>query len=645
MAELIVRLIWAAGIMISSLFMKLPPGEWGWKLSLGVSAYAIAAYLLERRDMRNAGVSGILGVFDAGVVAALAAFGGSIDHYGFLVLAPTAYAAARHGANSAAMAPLAASMILAAANLSPEPVGQSMLLVQALGILSVGLLLSLGKTVVTITERIEVPVPTAMAPAPEVIELPPASDTTQYLALRESFRKLRDYAESMERKTKRDRIVSALFDAAHGTGEAIQQRLAHKLRDLTGVEGVSLYTVAQMADQLVVTATSGTLPIGMDTRSFDISGVHTDGLIKRRVDSLVKALRDANGTEQRSATVLIRDRGRLYGAICLVDSNPERIQKAIDLSDTAATTIGSMLREDIDNTNLTQRLKQAELLYTISTVTDGAETPTSLCSRVVREMWDILPLDHLSVHILDESGTIQAARAGATASLTDMIQFPAGPGPEGWAASGCPEVMIFDTSEDTRVDRVQAIKRRIGSFLMLPIQFGDKAFGFVAAATHRNAGIDSAELEALRVITAELTQAIGRIEAPLNRASGIMTPAEFAREVGGAKGCFILIEPVRKEELEGEFGRPAIEMALKTFTRRMKQRLPSAARLCRRSEGDFVVFLPAATQEFARSWANDAVTNASMIGVKTPDGRAKIPLALRAKVSESLEFAEVGMAA
>jgi hypothetical protein len=55
--------------------------------------------------------------------------------------------------------------------------------------------------------------------------------------------------------------------------------------------------------------------------------------------------------------------------------------------------------------------------------------------------------------------------------------------------------------------------------------------------------------------------------------------------------------------------------------------------MTRRNEGDYVVFIPSTDSEFVRRWANDAATLASLVGVRTPDGSTRIPLALRAKVA------------
>jgi len=208
-------------------------------------------------------------------------------------------------------------------------------------------------------------------------------------------------------------------------------------------------------------------------------------------------------------------------------------------------------------------------------------------------------------------------------------------GLQGWVEGGCPEVNIFDTGDDSRVDRTLSLRKRVGSLIMIPIQYAERAIGFLCAATHHSGGIDIPEMETLRVITSEMSQAVGRLEAPVRGPSGLLTPREFQEAIGSDDyGCYIFLEPIKRDALLEEFGAPSLDMALQQYGRRIRQKLPRGGLMCRRAEGDFVVFLRNTTETYSRQWANEAVASASLVGVTTPDGRHKIPLALRAKVSE-----------
>jgi GAF domain-containing protein len=423
-----------------------------------------------------------------------------------------------------------------------------------------------------------------------------------------------------------------LFDVTSGNPDRVQQRVTQKLRDLTGVLGISLHTTAEYADTLVVRASSGDLPERMLTSSIPIPGVTGETQLKRQFDQWMRALRSGDATAN-SRSIVLKTRHRVVGILCLSDPSGERLQRAADLLDEIAPSIAQLLADDLEQELLRKRLKEAELLYTVSTITQGAESSLAIAARVVRELWTSFDLDHLAVHFVDMSGTMTAASEGATASLFPHLQLGGEVGLDGWLALQAPEIVMNDATEDDRVDKRVAIQKRVGSYAVFPIRFGEEPFGFLTAATHRVGGIDVAEAETLRILTAELSQAVGRLESQQG-ISGLVTPGEFqAAMARGLNGSLVYLEPVRRDEIVAEFGEPAYEHAIRNFARRLKTKLPAGGMLCRRREGDYVAFLRDVTEAFASSWSNEASAMAAMIGVSTPDGRAKIPLALRAKVS------------
>ena len=96
-----------------------------------------------------------------------------------------------------------------------------------------------------------------------------------------------------------------------------------------------------------------------------------------------------------------------------------------------------------------------------------------------------------------------------------------------------------------------------------------------------------------------------------------------------------MLEPIKRNSLIENYGRPAMTHAFRQFATRIRAKLPSGGALCRKGEGGLVVFLPDANEDFAAEWANDAAATASMIGLRTPDGSARIPLPMRAKVART----------
>jgi GAF domain-containing protein len=225
--------------------------------------------------------------------------------------------------------------------------------------------------------------------------------------------------------------------------------------------------------------------------------------------------------------------------------------------------------------------------------------------------------------------------------LLDIILFAGGIGLPGWLKIGAPEVWIPNVQEDSRCPREEALKLRIGSFAMLPIQYGDEPYGYLVAATNRSGGVDVSEIELLRAVASELSQAIARLEHDDILASGIATAAEFqaAIELGG--GHLVQLQPLRKELLLEQFGKPALDRAFRTLVRKLRARLPSGSLVFRRDDGDFLVYLRSVPAEFAVNWANEVSAIASMIGVSDAKGSRRIPLPMRAKVAANVALDRV----
>jgi GGDEF domain-containing protein len=253
----------------------------------------------------------------------------------------------------------------------------------------------------------------------------------------------------------------------------------------------------------------------------------------------------------------------------------------------------------------------------------------------VREVETIIDTDHLSIHWLDDGYSIMAAHMGATYQALDAVSFAHGPGVEGWLSVGAPELNMIDISKDARCNSEVSLKMRIGSLCVVPIQFSDKPFGFVCATTCRTGGLDTPEIETLRVVAAEMGQALARLRSAGEPQAGLMTPREFQQRVQEqGEGCIVALETLRKKQLSETFGRPAIEHAQRQLALRIRSKLPSGGCICRRSQGDYAVYLPGCDEPFARSWANEIAALASMIGLRTPDGKSRIPLAVRGKAAK-----------
>lgn len=625
MFESIFRIVVACGLAFVGVRSQALPLDWAWKASLLYGTWTLLSMLLERRGLRNPTFSTATAVVEIGLIAFLLARMGLMPAYAFTLLIPSAVAVARHRAFASTLAPVAGAIVFSSASFAARPAPWTE--TATLSVLIAALVFVATPKV--ITEKVIQAVETPALPNPESTDTDIARS---YLELRENFRRLRDHYQTLERRTRRDRISCQMSEASLGTGASLQQRVTDKLRELTNIDGVALFACAEYSETLVVKATSGTTLDAAKTTAIPIAGSINETSLRHQFDLWMKSLRSASDN-RFSRTIVLKDRNRVVGVVTLTDSSPDHLQKAYEIAEEAAPIMGQMLQAESDSEILRKRLKEAELLYSIANIGLGATTAVSLAGRVVRELWGAVDLDHLSIQFLDGTDLMPVATEGASAALFPHLQFAHGSGVEGWIAADAPEIFIFDTTSDDRVAKKDALQRRVGSYAVLPLRQGEAVIGMLAAACHRSGGIDLTEIETLRVVSAEVSQALARLEE-MKGIEGLATPREFSEMVAQVEnGCLVYLEPANKERILEDFGQAALDHALRTFARRMRPTLPAGSAICRRSEGDFVALLRDVAEPFARAWANQATATASLIGLKTADGRARIPLGLKARVS------------
>jgi hypothetical protein len=392
--------------------------------------------------------------------------------------------------------------------------------------------------------------------------------------------------------------------------------------------------LAQFSNALVVRSTIGEYPDELQDSAFEVDAGQAAIVVRERAEQAVRALLPP---EERAslATVLLHHQGRLIGQVSLGHAHPAKVADTRRIAEEIAPFLASLIVEENEKSSAELRLRETEVLYEIAVTASGANTPTSLAARVVRELFPVMDVDHLGVAWLDGEQSILASHAGAGIRFIDAMTFTEGNGIPGWVRAGCPEIHIFSVADDSRCTPEQTLRLRVSSYCAVPIQFTDRAFGYVSAATHRVGGIDLPVLAMLRTVAAEMGQAISRLQGASESGSeGLMTANEFQRFVTETgEGCMVVLETLRKDQLFESFGRPAVDHALRQLAIHMRARLPQGGALCRRINGDFAAFLVGCDEAFASSWANEVAAGASMIALRTPDGRARIPLAIRARVA------------
>jgi len=637
MFERAVRLLLAGSAVLLSGLAVPEAFDTVWKASAVAAAHGAILFVLDVRGRRNPGVAGAAAAVDAALLAVVLGAIGRLEDFGFLVLAPAAYATVRFGIHAAAVAPLAAAALLgpglAAARAEPSP----KLLVQALAVLAVGLLLNQRR----VSES------AAFFPIPAAPPDEDGEEPSALLELRESYRQLKDQYRNLEVRARRDRLVRTLAEAEPAPGQSAGVALAERLRSVADCRSVTLYTLSQDGTRMVVQAVSGAPGGSLAERAVSVDVRDSAAAMK---DKLHRALRSAFVDDEPPpmANVLLLERGRVVGMVHATAETEEALERAQIALEDAAPYLARRLSEDRRRAAFERRLRETELLYELSSTMSGSSTPNVAAARLVRELFPVLGVDHLSIHWVEDGEQYTASQAGARLRFLDAMSFAGGPGLAGWLAIGAPELAIFDTGEDARCDATEFLKRRVRSCCVVPIADGERLIGFVCAASHRTGGIQESQVRCLRALALELGRAVSRMVRGRSEPEGLMTPAEFRRAAAQCpEGAFVHLETLRQDALVEAFGRPAIEHALRKLAVRIRSRLPSGGAVCRRDEMDFVVLLPGLSESAATQWANEAATHASIIGLRTPDGSARIPLAVRARVAPlgSEEGAEAQAAA
>lgn len=627
MVEFVVRLLFAVALVAMGFFnVAGVEFDLAWKAAALTGAFGVLIGLAERRHLRNPGVAGLIAVVDALALALVVGKLGGLETFGFVVLLPIGYAAARFGSLPSAMAPLASAAMLVAnfalRREDPTPI----LLGQAGLVLALGLLTNQRRIVMTVTREVADGNPAIESE--ESLEQPVPEG---YLQLRESYRTLRDEFRDLQRRSRRDRLTVRLIETRRHRGLAFYRNLAATMAQLTEADQVVLHTAAQFTDSFVARATAGDVPEAFvrEAIPFDLSR-GLDSLAGQAADRL-RALQ-SESDRATGANIVLFDDHRPTGMLTLRGLDGDKLDEARETAEEAAPLVAWLIREEAASRRTHRRLHEAELLYEIATTGTGATSPAALAARVVAELAEATELDHLGAYFLDGHELVPAALHGRSVRFIESMSFAYGPGVEGWLKIGAPELAIFDLFGDQRCDRAEAIKQRVGSYCVVPIQFDEAPYGFLSAAAGTAGSIDVAEWHTLRLVAAEIGQAFSRRLEESASQSGLMTAREFQSYLQTMPtGWLVYLEPLRRQELLEVFGRAALQRALRDFAHKLRARLPRGGAICRRPEGDYVAFLPEVGDAFARSWTNEAAAMASMVAVESGGNRR--PLAMRARTA------------
>lgn len=272
--------------------------------AVGIGLMALAAHALHAQGLYEGAGAALHASLEGLLVALMLVDAGRAESLGFLALMPYAWVAARHrapwapGAFAIAFALVAAHAVLRRSDPTPS------LILQAVGALGLGLVLSIQGEEISVAEA------------------PPSEDAD----LRGRFRALREAYSVLERRSTDDAHSAALARAA--TPDA----MAQSLRDATGAGGVVLF--APMDDVWQAVGRAGTTPAGLD-----------------------EPFRNGRALQDKGALLLF-SAGRPVGAVWLPDEARDRLAS---VADTLATRLGDRLEAESER----RKRRAAELRITL----------------------------------------------------------------------------------------------------------------------------------------------------------------------------------------------------------------------------------------------------------------------------------------
>ena len=622
MVELSVRLL-VSGVL-TFVCGWLAPDEFTFALGVAGVHAALAGLenRLSARGLMGSRVAEAFGLADAGLLAVLLARFAPTGLWTValspLPLLGPALAARLRGASS--FAALGAPVASGAALLIERGPAYAATPIMAAAISALALILGGARTGI---------IPHAVAPTAHPTE---DEEDGALFELRLAFRKLRDAYRELEKTSRRDRLLAGLGEAKAGGEGTLFSRVAERLRKLSGADGLTLYTVAGYDDLFVVRAAVGDLTPSQETGPLEISARSAAATVRESADVLLATLRDgAPGTN----VPLVHD-GRVVGVLAATATNPDAVPKIASVLESASAYVAALVHEGARRESVERRLKETELLYGLATGTDGAAGRADAAARAVRDLREILEADHVSVHLVEDGALTPLASEGVRAPILEGMSFAGGAGIAGWVATGAPEIAMSDVRGDGRCSAEAALRARIGAFVAVPLTILGEVGAVLCAATSRVGGLDLPQIETLRAAGAELARRLGRpaaeSEAVRSEGDGLLLPSEFAARLlrGGA---LVTLDPIRLEVHEAAFGKPAVAHAMRTLSHRVRAKLPPGASACRTPDARLLVLMPEASESEAIAWGNEMAAVASLLGLRTPDGTRRIPIALRAKIA------------
>ncbi|HLK16096.1 MAG TPA: hypothetical protein VKT78_14920 [Fimbriimonadaceae bacterium] len=547
---------------------------------LGIAAILTEAYLLGNDIANPDGWEGLILVESAAIVVLLAGFHLAIGA-GFLVLVP--YVARRTQAEvGPRTAFVAAALVLFAGWATPGRgwIPSPAEIATAVGI--AGLAWVLSRTKPTIPTFLQAPVPAAFAPAQ------PATDEL-YESLRDRYRHLRGAYKHLEQESAASRAVVSLAEW-RSDEDRNPTGLAKTVREIAGVEGVSIFVIPDARDGFTLAGSYGSAPTDVFTLPASLQA--SPIVLKETAEHELRAANPRSTT--RIATVLLTDRGRLVGLAALFDGDRSVLEAGVAAVERITSFTAAVVRDEHESRRQRERISQLELLNRFAgRSSDGSPTATAaaICDDVATE----LSLDGCAIYDLTGADPKPVASVGE--AVTELLTFASGTDLRGWMGSGAQELVIDDARDDARCDEALGLRRGVGAMTVLPLISSGSLIGAFVSWSAKRRGISSVAIGTLRALAPfVLRQVFGGFATTR---PGLVDADTFWHGSQGP-GSFVEIDLGRTNE-------PGVSQELQEARRRLLTtalgRLPYGAVMTRRSAGTLLAFLPGYDETSAERWA------------------------------------------
>lgn len=616
------RLVWIAALAAVGMFLAETQIV-VWTCACAPLCTAPAIWILARRDRNGTVLATLLSALDGLLIALALSTAPQASALGFVALIPCLAAASVSGARPSV--PIVAAAVGLFAGFSIDVNGQPSwtAVATAVGVAVIGWLV----------DHVRVP-PTAAVMIEKAADESPinrtiASDPSE---IKDRFRSLKLAYSDLESRSEADHLVAELMQVRSTLASGLHAAIAAKLRHLTGAESVVVYTAAQSGN-FVVRAPAGDIEANIAESAIKVNVKSIAAAIKSQADAALAAL--TAGTDRKSMNVLAKVGHDVVGMVAVIDRSRERAVAASAIVERLCQQVGFLLVEESRRAATDRQLKEAELLYELATATAGATTTAAVAKKVVERAAEIVHADHLSICVVESEGAATLAGTGISMPVLANMRFETGVGLKAWIADGGPEIVLHDVRTSAQVSAAEATRLRVGSYCVIGLHGEDGIIGYLAAGTRVAGALDFAEVEALRIVAMETSHALERLGAKGFGATRFVNSTRFHDLLAsGATGSLVHLEPLQRAEAIERYGRHAVVVALRKFGMSLKSALPPDAVACKRSDGDYAVFLPDVETVEAAVWANRVVAEAALIGILAADGITRAPLSVRSKVAE-----------